>query len=87
METINNNPIPKRNAPRTLNENNNDLMSGLKIVCIFVALANVVGIFFIVKNIIEEGLDNVFYIAALVGCVQSLLISLIGMAIDDIRNK
>lgn len=86
METINNNPIPKRNAPRTLNENNN-LMSGLKIVCIFVALANVVGIFFIVKNIIEEGLDNVFYIAALVGCVQSLLISLIGMAIDDIRNK
>nr|DAF12375.1 MAG TPA: hypothetical protein [Caudoviricetes sp.] len=86
METINNNPIPKRNAPRTLNENNN-LMSGLKIVCIFVALANAVGIFFIVVNIIEEGLDNVFYIAALVGCVQSLLISLIGMAIDDIRNK
>lgn len=86
METINNNPIPKRNAPRTLNENNN-LMSGLKIVCIFVALANVVGIFFIVVNIIEEGMDNVFYIAALVGCVQSLLISLIGMAIDDIRNK
>lgn len=86
METINNNPIPKRNAPRTLNENNN-LMSGLKIVCIFVALANAVGIFFIVVNIIEEDLDNVFYIAALVGCVQSLLISLIGMAIDDIRNK
>lgn len=86
METINNNPIPKRNAPRTLNENNN-LMSGLKIVCIFVALANAVGIFFIVVNIIEEGLDNVFYIADLVGCVQSLLISLIGMAIDDIRNK
>lgn len=86
METISNNPIPKRNAPRTLNENNN-LMSGLKIVCIFVALANAVGIFFIVVNIIEEGLDNVFYIAALVGCVQSLLISLIGMAIDDIRNK
>lgn len=86
METINNNPIPKRNAPRTLNENNN-LMSGLKIVCIFVALANAVGIFFIVVNIIEEGMDNVFYIAALVGCVQSLLISLIGMAIDDIRNK
>lgn len=86
METINNNPIPKRNAPRFLNENNN-LMSGLKIVCIFVALANAVGIFFIVVNIIEEGLDNVFYIAALVGCVQSLLISLIGMAIDDIRNK
>lgn len=86
METINNNPIPKWNAPRTLNENNN-LMSGLKIVCIFVALANAVGIFFIVVNIIEEGLDNVFYIAALVGCVQSLLISLIGMAIDDIRNK
>lgn len=86
METINNNPIPKRNAPRTLNENNN-LMSGLKIVCIFVALANAVGIFFIVVNIIEEGLDNVSYIAALVGCVQSLLISLIGMAIDDIRNK
>lgn len=86
METINNNPLPRGNAPRTLNENNN-LMSGLKIVCIFVALANAVGIFFIVVNIIEDGLDNVFYIAALVGCVQSLLISLIGMAIDDIRNK
>lgn len=87
METINNNPIPKRNAPRFLNENNNNLMSGLKIVCIIVALANVIGIYFIVVNIIKDGLDNVFYIAALVGCVQSLLISLIGMAIDDIRNK
>lgn len=85
METINNNPIPKGNAPRTLNENNNNLMSGLKIVCIIVALANVIGILFIIDNIIRDGLE--FYIAALVGCVQSLLISLIGMAIDDIRNK
>lgn len=86
MEIINNNPIPKGNAPRALNGNNN-LMSGLKIVCIIVALANAIGIFFIMVNIIKDGLDNVFYIAALVGCVQSLLISLIGMAIDDIRNK
>jgi hypothetical protein len=85
METINNNPIHKGNAPRTLNENNNNLMSGLKIVCIIVALANVIGILFIIDNIIRDGLK--FYIAALVGCVQSLLISLIGMAIDDIRNK
>lgn len=87
METINNYPRPKGNAPRLLNENNNDLMSGLKIVCIIVAIASAIGIFHTIVTFIKDDMDNIFCIAALAGCAQCLLISLIGMAIDDIRNK